>query len=144
MIEWGIIFIWVSFMHQARCWELSKALLGTALPVKEFISVFPWESLSGGWEVPERNAVFHFVGQPIQNGVTCHQRSSNQDSVLNFITVSASPRNGISKLVNLELPGQHKWGHLPNRCLPSLKESDLATGSPLCPGVTSSSCPSCL
>lgn len=49
-------------MHQVHCWELLKALLGTALPVKEFISVFPWESLSGGWEVLERNAVFHFVG----------------------------------------------------------------------------------
>lgn len=39
-----------------------KVLLGTALPVKEFIYILPWESLSKGWEELAKDDVFHFVG----------------------------------------------------------------------------------
>lgn len=43
------------------------------------------------------------------------------------------------KPVNLELLGQHPWGHLPDRLCQDLREGDLATTDPLFASITCSS-----
>ena len=79
--------------------------------------------------------------EQVQNGVTGHQTSPNQDLIPNLMAVSASLRNGILN--------QSIWNYLVSTreviclidpCCP-LKEGDLATDNPLFAGVTSLSRP---